>query len=152
MKKRRPRARQRCAQGHVEVAGLESESRSVPLNKRMVPDTYEVVIKWSRCLPLTPAHQLEGAFCRSLWVVTSDTRQNKRGLGARRGLPWWLSSNGSACSAGDSGDSGSIPGLGRSPGGGHGNSGISLQYSCLENPTARGAWRLQSTGSQSHQT
>ena len=31
---------------------------------------------------------------------------------------------------------GSIPGLGRSPGG-HGNA---LQYSCLENPMARGAW------------
>ena len=31
----------------------------------------------------------------------------------------------------------SIPGLGRSPGGGHGNS---LQYSCLENPMDRGAW------------
>ena len=30
------------------------------------------------------------------------------------------------------GDHGLIPGLGRSPGGGHGNS---LQYSCLENPT-----------------
>ena len=40
MKKRRPRAWQRCAQGRVEVAGLESESRSVPLNKCMVPDTY----------------------------------------------------------------------------------------------------------------
>ena len=35
-------------------------------------------------------------------------------------------------------DSGLIPGLGRSPGGGHGNS---LQYSCLENPMDRGAWR-----------
>ena len=33
---------------------------------------------------------------------------------------------------------GSIPGLGRSPGGGHGNP---LQYSCLENPMGRGAWR-----------
>ena len=33
---------------------------------------------------------------------------------------------------------GSIPGLGRSPGGGHGNP---LQYSCLENPMDRGAWR-----------
>ena len=32
---------------------------------------------------------------------------------------------------------GSIPGSGTSPGGGNGNS---LQYSCLENPTARGAW------------
>ena len=35
------------------------------------------------------------------------------------------------------GDLGSIPGLGRSPGGGHGNP---LQYSCLESPMDRGAW------------
>ena len=35
-------------------------------------------------------------------------------------------------------DSGSIPGSGRSPRGGHGNP---LQYSCLENPMDRGAWR-----------
>ena len=36
------------------------------------------------------------------------------------------------------GDPGSIPGLGISPGGGHGNP---LQYSCLENPMDRGAWQ-----------
>ena len=35
------------------------------------------------------------------------------------------------------GDVGSIPGLGRFPGGGNGNP---LQYSCLENPTDSGAW------------
>ena len=41
-------------------------------------------------------------------------------------------------SARNVGDLGLIPGLGRSPGGGHGNS---LQYSCLENPHGqRGAW------------
>ena len=40
--------------------------------------------------------------------------------------------------AGDLGDASSIPGLGRSPGGGNGNP---LQYSCLENPMDRGAWR-----------
>jgi len=40
-------------------------------------------------------------------------------------------------SAGDIRDAGSIPGLGRSPGGGHGNP---LQYSCLENPMDGGAW------------
>ena len=39
--------------------------------------------------------------------------------------------------AGDVRDGGSIPGLGRSPGGGHG---YPLQYSCLENPMDRGAW------------
>ena len=40
--------------------------------------------------------------------------------------------------AGDIRDMGSIPGLGRDPGEGHGNP---LQYSCLENPMGRGAWR-----------
>ena len=40
-------------------------------------------------------------------------------------------------SAGDGRDSGSIPGLGRSPGGGNGNL---LQYYCLENPMDRGPW------------
>jgi len=39
--------------------------------------------------------------------------------------------------AGDTGDSGSIPESGRSPGEGNGNP---LQYSCLENPMDRGAW------------
>ena len=38
--------------------------------------------------------------------------------------------------SGDIRDVGSIPGLGRSPGGGHGNL---LHYSCLENPMDRGA-------------
>ena len=41
----------------------------------------------------------------------------------------------SACNAGDLG---SIPGLGRSAGEGHGNP---LQYSCLENSVDRGAWQ-----------
>ena len=36
------------------------------------------------------------------------------------------------------GDLGSIPGSGRYPGGGNGNP---FQYSCLENPMYRGAWR-----------
>ena len=39
--------------------------------------------------------------------------------------------------AGDIRDVSLIPGLGRSPGGRNGNT---LQYSCLENPTDRGAW------------
>ena len=37
-------------------------------------------------------------------------------------------------------DTSLIPGLGRSPGRGHGNP---LQYSCLENPKDRGAWRAK---------
>ena len=51
-----------------------------------------------------------------------------------RELPGWLSGKESACNAGDTC---LIPGLGRSPGGGHGNP---LQYSCLGNPMDRGAW------------
>ena len=40
--------------------------------------------------------------------------------------------------AGEAGDLGSIPGLGRFPAEGHGNP---LHYSCLENPMDRGAWQ-----------
>ena len=40
--------------------------------------------------------------------------------------------------AGDVRDSGLIPGSGRTPGGGHGHP---LQYSCLDDPMDRGAWR-----------
>ena len=53
------------------------------------------------------------------------------------GLPGWLSGKESTCHAGDAGDANSIPGLGRSPGGGHGNL---LQYSCLENPVDGRTW------------
>ena len=51
------------------------------------------------------------------------------------GLPRWLCSTESACQAGDSG---LITGSGRSPGEGNGNR---LQYSFLENPMDRGAWK-----------
>ena len=43
----------------------------------------------------------------------------------------------SLVNAGDIRDVGLIPGLGRSPGGEHGNP---LQYSCPENPMDRGSW------------
>ena len=45
----------------------------------------------------------------------------------------------------DGRDVGSVPGSGRSPGGGHDSP---LQYSCLENPVDREAGRLQSIKSQ----
>ena len=38
----------------------------------------------------------------------------------------------------NAGDAGLSPGLGRSPGGGHGNP---LEYSCLENRMDKGAWQ-----------
>ena len=57
-----------------------------------------------------------------------------------------LSSKESTCNAGDVG---LIPGLGRSPRGGHGNP---LQYSSLENPVNRGAWRAAVHGVAKNQT
>ena len=61
-------------------------------------------------------------FFNSLWIFSF------------LGFPGGSDGEKSACNAGDLG---SIPGLGRSPGGGHGNP---LQYSCLENSVDRGAW------------
>ena len=51
------------------------------------------------------------------------------------GFPGGSDGKESICNAGDLG---SIPELGRSPGGGPGTP---LQYSCLENPMDRGAWQ-----------
>ena len=57
-----------------------------------------------------------------------------------KGFPGGSVGKESACNAGDLG---LIPGLGRSPGEGNGNP---LQYSCLENPMDRGAWRATDHG------
>ena len=51
--------------------------------------------------------------------------------------------------AGEEGDTGFIPGLGRSPGEGNDNL---LQYSCLENPMDRGAWRAAVHGATESRT
>ena len=52
-----------------------------------------------------------------------------------RGLPVW--GRGKESNAGDAGDAGSIPGLGRFSGGRNSNP---LWYSCLGSPMDRGAW------------
>ena len=51
------------------------------------------------------------------------------------GFPGGSAGKERACNVGELG---SIPGWGRSPGGGHGNP---FQYSCMENSMHRGAWR-----------
>ena len=55
-------------------------------------------------------------------------------MASLRGFPGGSVGKESACNAGDAGDTVSIPGSGRSPGGGHGNP---LQNSCPENPMDR---------------
>ena len=54
-----------------------------------------------------------------------------------------------SANAGDKRDMNTIPVLGRCPRGGHGNP---LQYSCLENPMDRGAWRAAVQGVTQNQT
>ena len=82
---------------------------------------------------------LEKPLDRGAWwatvhrVAKSGTRLTRLSSSSR--LPWWLSSKESAYNAENLS---LVPGLGRSPGGGHGNP---LQYSCLENPMDRGAWQ-----------
>ena len=87
-------------------------------------------------------------------VLSSEAKQNKRPLASRIlksnmfekcCLLYFLQVSQRAlviknlpANAGDVREVVSVPGLGRSPGGERGNP---LQYSCLENPMDRGAWR-----------
>ena len=75
----------------------------------------------------------------TLWTFVSKVMSLLLNMlsGLAMGFPGGLSSKESVRSAGDIGDMRSIPGPGRSPGGGHGNP---LQYSDLENPLDRAAW------------
>ena len=122
----------------------------------------------SVCLPkgslcLEPCHQvgspyspLLGRIFSSLFIVANKMgqlpmRRDKFKMLIKReiweqvhlkvGFLGGVSGEEPACKAGGAGDEGSIPGLGRSPGGGHGNP---LQYSCWENPIDRGAWWVRS--------
>ena len=62
------------------------------------------------------------------WVGKIPWRKNRLPITVFLGFPSATDGKDSACNVGDLG---SIPGLERSPGGGHGNP---LQYSCLGNP------------------
>ena len=66
---------------------------------------------------------------RSIRKDLRDQQQASQEVLVEKNLP---------ANAGDRRETGSIPGPERSPGGGHGHP---LQYSCLETPTDRGAWR-----------
>ena len=76
-----------------------------------------------------------------LWsstILLSYLTENFGNLFAFMTSQFELVINNPLTSEGDIRDVGLIPGSGRSPGGRHGNP---LQYSCLENPIERGAWR-----------
>ena len=67
----------------------------------------------------------------------------------KMGFPGGTSGKEPACHSRRPKTCGSILESGRAPGGGHGNS---LQYSCLENPMDRGAWRATVHGVSKSQT
>ena len=67
----------------------------------------------------------------------------------RTGFPGGAVGKNPPANAGNARDTGSIPGSGGSPGGGKGSP---LQYSCLENPTDRGAWWATVQGVPGSQT
>ena len=78
--------------------------------------------------------------CSGLWTLSDNAHQASPS--SYSVVPLWASQvvlvvKNLPASAGDTGDASSIPGLGGSPGGGHGNP---FQYSYLENPMDRGAW------------
>ena len=77
---------------------------------------------------------------RLIYGGAINAKAQWRGLTGETNLPIRISfPDGSVCkeSAYNTGDLGSIPGLGRPPAEGNGNP---LQYSCLGNPTDREAW------------
>ena len=76
------------------------------------------------------------AHTHTLEYYSAIKKNEIRPLAATWRAPGWLSGKESTCNAGDRG---SIPGLGRSPGEGHGNP---PQCSCLESPMDRGAWHV----------
>ena len=90
---------------------------------------------YQKLLPWPLINILYGRQC----ILYSLSQGISKKLGSITSLefPWWLSSKESTWNAGGTGDTGSIPGSGTPPGGGHGNS---FQYSCLENSKDRGAW------------
>ena len=80
-------------------------------------------------------HPYYGFLVAQLVKKTTCNVEDLAWEGGYGGFPSGSDGEESAC---NSGDPGSIPGSGRSPGEGNGNP---LQYSCLENSMDRGAWQ-----------
>ena len=101
---------------------------------------------WSLSSPQLLASEIKQTFLSPsllfCWLLSSKqpdlTFDNNMGDG--RASQTVLVVKNSSANAGDARDAGSIPGLERSSGEGHGNP---FQYSCLENSTDRGAWRAR---------
>ena len=117
---------------------------SVFASIRVFSDESVLRLRWPQCwsfsFSISPSNEYSGLISSKLLVFIKMLPS----MGG--GLLWWLRSKESACNAGDTG---SIPGSGRSPGRGGGNP---LQYSCLENSMDRGAWWATVHGGPKSQT
>ena len=123
----------------MQETRVRSLCREDPLEKEMA--THSSILAWR--IPGT------GAWGAAVYGVAQSQTQLKRLSSSSSSthiiivyLPRRLSGKESACNAGDTG---SIPGSGRSPGEGNGNP---LQYYCLGNPMDRGAWGATVMGLQ----
>ena len=72
------------------------------------------------------------------YVTTAQRQWLKPTLLTKPDIPGYLRGSDGKEPVHNAGDPGSIPGLGRAPGGGYGNP---FQYSCLENSMDKGAWQ-----------
>ena len=133
----------------VHRRGFCSPRRSVPTNGALhlcaVP--LSSVFTPYRCSPASPLHTHTHSYLLS--VITKKTSHQlyaNWGVIQQCTTPWWLRRKEPACNVGDPG---SIPGSGRSPGGGNGNP---FQCSCLEHSMDRGAWRATVHGVAERQT
>ena len=147
-----PERRQGCGSGSERLAVWKERGFLEPCMSVLVP---EVALSFQSCSPFSwvrystredgdvdpqevgPQKGTQSVDCgereADTWTWTQERRKLKKIPRVGKEL---------ACNAGDPG---SIPGSGRSPGGGHGHP---LRYPCLETPMDRGACGLQSTGSQ----
>ena len=100
-------------------------SDGISLEEERLKGFKVVHVQISRICDFTGVPKVKGLTWKNCPVIQVD------------GLSQWLSNKEFACNTGATETIGSIPGLGRSPGGEHGNP---CQYFCLENPMDRRAW------------
>ena len=110
--------------------------REQTMRKKMLP-VYTVAMDPGSCPYLKIRHSSKPCICR---LYETNSILNSLVLIIIQGFPGGSDGKTSACNAGDPG---SIPGSGKSPGEGNGNS---LQYSCLENSMDGGAWQATVLG------
>ena len=103
----------------------------------------------SQVTRVSPDHQKELRKNHCFYLSPYSFQPHKNMLSKKADLNSGSVVKNPPANAGNTGNMGSVPGLGRSPAGGNGNP---FQYSCLENPMDRGAWQATVHGVAKSQT